>query len=209
MSRTLVIIFGAVFLTLVIVCAINWPGIKKEIHYATAESDNQSPRPDKPKEQPAPVNVQAKPTQPDPPTRTAPVQTVTTIPAQPTAPPERPASPVWRSITNSSFIVASRAWYAVPFTVYAREEIARVKGDFSATGGTHNAINAYILDMEGFENFKNNSRFLGYWSTPGEMHTASFDLKLMAGDYVLVFDNRNSILTNKGVKVAVGLLPSE
>lgn len=114
-----------------------------------------------------------------------------------------------RTLVPTSLVVAARSWTSFPFTISDSDRTARLTGHFEAKGGGHDAISAYIVNQEGYDNFRNNSRFSSVWGTPGELHTSSFDLRLTPGNYYLVFDNRNSIFTEKVVNVSASLLPRQ
>lgn len=73
----------------------------------------------------------------------------------------------------------------------------RLHGRFRAQGGK-NDIEVYILDSDGFENWKNGNQYRYYYFS-GRVTVANFDVTLAKGTYHLVFSNRWSIITPKAV----------
>lgn len=212
-SKVLVTIFGVCFLTLVVACVLWWPEIKRGIHSATSDAETApSKREDKSQDQSASATVQAKTLAPEdkkepPATRSVGTAETPVQSTQPTVNP--PPTPVWRILTKQSFVVLAHDHYRVPIFVSADDEIARVKGTYLTESGIRYAITAYLVDNEGYDNFSHNARFMSYWSSSGEMNSASFDVRLKSGSYYLVFDNRTSIVTSKDVMMQVTLLPRQ
>ena len=93
--------------------------------------------------------------------------------------------------------VAAGSYY--PFT-YTFTETGRAWGKFEATGGK-NDIECYILDENGFKNFKNNNQFR-YLYFSGRVTVETFDLTLTKGTYYLVFSNKWSVMTPKAVTIS-------
>lgn len=73
-----------------------------------------------------------------------------------------------------------------------------VKGKFRATGGSHNDIEVYILDDDGFENWRNGNQAQTYYNS-GRVTVGTYGVTLPAGSYHLVFNNRFSVVSNKAV----------
>lgn len=85
----------------------------------------------------------------------------------------------------------------VSFTV-PRE--ARITGEFEAHGGRDD-IEVVIFDEAGFYNYQKRERAARvYYSSHGYVSgRRRIDKNLPAGSYVIVFNNRNAILTDKTV----------
>ena len=108
-------------------------------------------------------------------------------------------------ITNGAAAVpaASYLWYT--FVVPLGASNIAVNGLFSATGGTGNDIDCYILDEDGLANFKNGHPATTYFNS-GKVTQAKVGAVLSApGTYYLVLDNRFSLFTPKAVQVEATL----
>jgi hypothetical protein len=81
-----------------------------------------------------------------------------------------------------------------------------ITGHFTATGGTGNDIMVYVLDEDGFTNFKNGHPSNTFYNS-GKVTTASIGAVLPNAptSYYLVLDNRFSFLTPKAVQMSVTL----
>jgi len=105
-------------------------------------------------------------------------------------------------VVDSALTVNARSfsWYA--FTIPAGATTVSLNGHFAATGGTGNDIQVYVLDEDGFANFKNghNARTF-YNSGRATQSPIGAVLPNAPGNYYLVFDNRFSLLTPKAVAV--------
>ena len=75
---------------------------------------------------------------------------------------------------------------------------ARVFGRFRAEGGGGNDIEVYIFDEDQFENYKNGHRTPTYYNS-GRITVARINVNLPENNYVLVFNNKYSVLTNKAI----------
>jgi hypothetical protein len=113
----------------------------------------------------------------------------------------RPPQPHFVPITNGAAAVpaASYSWYT--FVVPQGASIIAVNGHFSATGGTGNDIECYIIDEDGLANFKNGHLTTTYFNS-GKVTQAKIGAILTApGSYYLVMDNRFSLFTPKAVQI--------
>lgn len=124
-------------------------------------------------------------------------------PPMQTAAPPRP-QPQTHSIpvTNGALDVnaGSYSWYT--FTVPAGAAGATVNGHFLAAGGTGNDIKVYILDEDGFGNFKNGHGTRTFYNSGKVTQSAIIAvLPDSPATYYLVFDNRFSLETPKAVQV--------
>jgi len=113
--------------------------------------------------------------------------------------------PHYVPITNGAATVnASRyVWYT--FVVPPGANTIAVNGHFTATGGTGNDIACYILDEDGFVNFKNGHPTNTYFNS-GKVTTAKIGGVLgTPGTYYLLLDNRFSAFTPKAVQIEATL----
>jgi hypothetical protein len=79
-------------------------------------------------------------------------------------------------------------------------ETTRVAARFRARGGSRNDIEIYILDEDGFENWRNRHRVQTYYNS-GRVTVGRFDVRLARGKYFLVMNNRFSVVSNKVVTI--------
>ena len=77
-------------------------------------------------------------------------------------------------------------------------QTTHIKGRFKATGGSHNDIQMLIMDSDEFENFKNNNQFKAFYDS-GKVTVGKFDVTLAPGTYVIVYNNKWSLITPKVV----------
>lgn len=79
---------------------------------------------------------------------------------------------------------------------------ANVVGRFRAEGGSGNDIKCLILDADSFENWRNGHGVRTYYNSE-KITVANININLPQGEYVLVFDNTFSGLSNKAVTANV------
>lgn len=77
-----------------------------------------------------------------------------------------------------------------------------LQGRFQAQGGTGNDIEVFLLDEEGFTNYKNGHSTGTYYNSK-QVTAGSFNVNLAAGRYFLVLNNNFSLLSNKIVSFSV------
>jgi len=91
------------------------------------------------------------------------------------------------------------AYYTLPVPAGAIN--ARLQGHFSATGGSGNDIEVYLLSEDEYTNWQNGHSTAAFYNsgkvTVGDVNAA---LPNDAGTYYLVFNNRFSLLTPKAVQ---------
>ena len=111
------------------------------------------------------------------------------------------ACPLGRAvIVNTAFTV--KAGDAKYWNFQVESAGANVVGRFRAEGGSGNDIKCLILDADSFENWRNGHRVKTYYNSE-KITVANVNVNLPPGEYVLVFDNTYSILTNKAVTANV------
>lgn len=104
-------------------------------------------------------------------------------------------------IVTEPFTVEPGHYRYFPFTVGDR---ATVAGRFRAQGGSGNDIEVYILDEDGFENYRNGHRVQTYYNS-GRVTVGTINVALGSGSYYLVFNNSFSTVSNKAVNARVEL----
>ena len=108
-------------------------------------------------------------------------------------------------LTNGAATVkaASYTWYKFDVPVHATNVV--LGGHFTASGGTGNDIECYILNEDGFTNFKNGHAATAYYNS-GKVTQAKIQARnLSPGTYYLMLDNRFSLLTPKAVQIQASL----
>jgi hypothetical protein len=104
-------------------------------------------------------------------------------------------------ITNGAATVRAAAYSWYTFVVPTGASTVAVVGHFSATGGSGNDIECYILDEDGLTNIKNGHAAKAYFNS-GKVTQAKIGAVLpLPGTYYLVLDNRFSLLTPKAVQI--------
>jgi hypothetical protein len=111
------------------------------------------------------------------------------------------ANPFGRTvIVNTAFTV--KAGDAKYWNFQVGSEGTNVVGRFRAEGGSGNDIKCLILDADSFENWRNGHRVKTYYNSE-KITVANISVSLPEGEYVLVFDNTFSGLSNKAVTANV------
>lgn len=104
-------------------------------------------------------------------------------------------------IVAEPFTVEPGHYRYYPFTVGDR---ATVAGRFRAQGGSGNDVEVFILDEDGFENYKNGHRVQTYYNS-GRVTVGTINVTLGSGRYYLVFNNSFSTVSNKAVNARIEL----
>jgi len=105
------------------------------------------------------------------------------------------------NLTNGATTVnaASYVWYT--FVIPQNSSIVAINGHFTATGGQGNDIICYILDEDGFVNFKNGHPTGTYYNSGKVTQAKIGAANLAPGTYHLILDNRFSLFTPKAVQI--------
>lgn len=108
---------------------------------------------------------------------------------------------------GSSTVTVKNLGYAYTlFSVPPRATNVSVTGHFSASGGTGNDIEVYVLTADGFVNFQNGHQAESYYSSGRVTQgTISANLPSGAAQYYLIFNNGFSLLSAKSVQTSVAL----
>jgi hypothetical protein len=124
-----------------------------------------------------------------------------------TSPPGAPAGAVqqlWSTIVNGSFVVPPRTFRPFEFVIAEGMAHPRLEGTFTASGA-NNDIEVLLLDEQQFSNWQNRHEFRSTYAS-GRVTADKFRIDLPEpGKYVLIFSNRFSIFSNKGVKADLKL----
>jgi hypothetical protein len=107
---------------------------------------------------------------------------------------------------NESFTIEPRKYRYWNITATSQTLNQRITGHFEATGGSGNDVEVFLLDEDGFTNFKNGHSTRTLYNS-GKVTAGTIDVPLpFTGDsktYYLVFSNTFSLLTNKAVQAKV------
>ncbi len=123
------------------------------------------------------------------------------------APPAVIPQPTMHSVplTNGAATVNASGFTWYKFEVPQNANNVAVDGHFTASGGMGNDIVCFILDEDGFTNFKNGHPSSTYYNS-GKVTQAKIQARnLSAGTYYIILDNRFSLLTPKAVQIQATL----
>jgi len=116
-----------------------------------------------------------------------------------------PPQPHSINLTNGAATINANAYTWYKFVVPENASQTAVNGHFTAAGGTGNDIECYILDEDGFVNFKNGHPSRTYYNS-GKVTQAKIGVaNLPPGTYYIMLDNRFSLFTPKAVQVEATL----
>jgi hypothetical protein len=109
------------------------------------------------------------------------------------------------TIVNGTFSVGALTYSSQEFSVPSGASSASVSGSFTASGGSGNDIEVYIMDSTAYINWQNGHSVSIIYDS-GRLTTANFNIPLAAGTtYYIVYSNQFSILSSKNVYSAVRL----
>ena len=112
--------------------------------------------------------------------------------------------PVNQKVLNGQIIVKSEGYvqYRIQITPDMRD--SRLSGKFNASGGSGNDIEVILASEDEFTNWINGHEAKVYYSG-GRKTTDHFDVRLGPGTYILAFNNKFSLLTDKMVSGDINL----
>lgn len=113
--------------------------------------------------------------------------------------------PATQKIASGQIVVRANGYVQYRFQITPEMRSAHVSGQFNASGGTGNDIEAVIATEAEFTNWVNGHQAQVFYSTQGKKTTDTFDVRLGPGTYYLAFNNRFSALTAKDVFLEVDL----
>jgi hypothetical protein len=105
-------------------------------------------------------------------------------------------------VVRDKFTVEARQYKAFPFTT--KKEGTQVKGRFEAQGGSGNDIEVFLMDGDGFTNWKNGHPTKP-WYNSGKVTVGNIDVGIPRGEYYLVFNNAFSRVSNKIITADIHL----
>jgi hypothetical protein len=109
-------------------------------------------------------------------------------------------------LVDTSFTLNAAQGTQLTFSVPANATEIRVEGMFTASGGSGNDIEVYLLNEDEFVNWQNGHRVNTLYNS-GRMTQGTLNTVLPpgAGKYHLVFNNKFSLLSPKAVKASIRL----
>lgn len=113
--------------------------------------------------------------------------------------------PAIQKIASGQIVVRANGYVQYRFQITPEMRSAHVSGQFNASGGTGNDIEAVIATEAEFTNWVNGHQARVFYSTQGKKTTDTFDVHLAPGTYYLAFNNRFSAMTAKDVFLEVDL----
>jgi hypothetical protein len=104
------------------------------------------------------------------------------------------------TIANGAFDIAARTFKPITVTVPAGVANPRIEGTFTASGGSGDDIEVTVLEQSQFLNWQNRHQFTPIYQS-GRITADRIRISLPANpaSYVMVFSNRFSLLSAKGV----------
>ena len=116
-----------------------------------------------------------------------------------------PILPIQRTdtISDGAFSVPATGYYYTRFTLAPGTTQPTVNGRFQAAGGSGNDVEVFIVDEDGFVNFKNGHSVPTFYNS-GKVTQSNIEARLPGpGTYYLVFNNRFSLISPKAVTASV------
>jgi hypothetical protein len=112
--------------------------------------------------------------------------------------------PVSQKVLNGQIIVKSGGFiqYRIQITPDMRDP--HLSGRFNASGGSGNDIEVVLASEDEFTNWINGHQAKVYYSG-GKKTTDHFDVRLDPGAYILAFNNKFSLLTDKMISGDISL----
>lgn len=105
-------------------------------------------------------------------------------------------------LVKGSFTVEPRTFKSTRFEI---SQNTQVTGRFRAEGGNGNDIEVYIVDEDGFENYRNGHAVQTYYNS-GRVTVSRINIRLNEGVYYIIFNNQFSSFTNKVVTADIDLV---
>lgn len=122
----------------------------------------------------------------------------------------RPAVPTPQprvmNLVDTAFTLSAEQGMQWNFTVPPSATDVRVEGTFTASGGTGNDVEVYLLNDDEFVNWQNRHAVNALYNS-GRMTQGTLDAGLPsgAGTYHLVFSNKFSLFSPKAVRASIRL----
>jgi hypothetical protein len=113
--------------------------------------------------------------------------------------------PVSQKIATGQIVVKANGYVQYRITITPEMVDPTVTGNFNASGGSGNDIQAVIADEENYTNWINGHQAQAFWTTQGKQTTGNIEARLKPGMYYLAFSNKFSAFTEKQVFLDVDL----
>jgi hypothetical protein len=117
------------------------------------------------------------------------------------------ASLLWAAdvkLTPEEFVVKPRPPRSWNFQVSSAT--GRVYGEFRASGGAKNDIRVVIAESSECVNYLNGNRASTFYDS-GPKTIGKINVTLRNGEYCIIFDNRNSVVSSKEIAAQIFLQP--
>ncbi len=109
------------------------------------------------------------------------------------------------NIVNGLITVPAGGYEYYPFTLAIGTISISVSGSFTASGGSGNDIDVFVMDQTNFINWQNGHQSYSYFDS-GVLTTGSVSASLPgAGNYYLVYSNTFSTVSSKDVQTSVNV----
>jgi hypothetical protein len=113
--------------------------------------------------------------------------------------------PVSQKIASGQIAVRANGYVQYRITITPEMLEPTITGNFNASGGSGNDIQAVIADEENYTNWINGHQAQAFWTTQGKQTTGNIEARLKPGMYYLAFSNKFSAFTEKQVFLEVEL----
>lgn len=108
-------------------------------------------------------------------------------------------------LCEQAFTVAALGSRDCVVIVSEKMQSGQIEGHFRATGGPHNSIEVWVLDDDGYVNWKNHHHVTALYNSR-RVTQGSIDVALAhPGKYHVVFNNEFSVITPKAVEAQIVL----
>ncbi len=114
--------------------------------------------------------------------------------------PNAPQLRLYTESIDTAFTIPQLRHKAYKFAIPAGVNSGTVQGHFSATGGSHNDIEVWLMNDDGFVNWQNKHSVTPIYNS-GRVTQGTLNVSLPgAGTYYLVFNNQFSLISPKAVQ---------
>jgi hypothetical protein len=107
-----------------------------------------------------------------------------------------------QTIVDATIVVPPNQYVIYPIDPHSSYNSCKIQGKFSAKGGSDD-IRVYVVDQEGFNDFRNDKKFNAYFSTPEQIGGDIVTTVPCNKKIYLVYDNSFSLITGKTVTTKV------
>jgi hypothetical protein len=109
-------------------------------------------------------------------------------------------------VLNQAITINQLGYSYIELNVPVKASSVRLQGNFTASGGNENAIEAYVFSGDDYANWTKRRDAHSYYSS-GRVSIGNIEANLPAGtgNYYLVFNNKFSVLSPSTVRVHAAL----